>query len=44
MTWRRWNAARQLLAEETIGVNAREARSAEDAAFKRNADRLQRMK
>ena len=44
MTWRRWNAARQLLAEETIGVNAREARRAEDAAFKRNAQALQRMK
>ena len=44
MTWRRWHAARQLLAEETVGVSARERQHEEDAAFARASRNLQRMK
>jgi hypothetical protein len=44
MTWREWQAARQLLAEETVGVNVRQAAHAEDDAFRRASQNLQRMK
>ena len=44
MTWREWQAARQLLAEETVGVNARQVRQGEDDAFRKSAQALQRMK
>lgn len=44
MTWREWLAARQLLAEETVGVNVRQAAHQEDAAFRRATQNLQRMK
>ena len=44
MTWREWQAARQLLAEETVGVNARAVARQEDAAFARASRNLQRMK
>jgi len=43
MTWREWTAARQLIAEETIGVNIRAAARQEDAAFNRASKNLQRM-
>lgn len=33
MTWRQWNAARQLLAEEFLGKYVRASAHAEDAAF-----------
>lgn len=33
MTWRQWTAARQLLAEEQLGIHARAAQHAEDAQF-----------
>lgn len=44
MTWREWLAARQLLAEETVGVNIRQTAAHEDAAFQRATHNLQRMK
>jgi hypothetical protein len=44
MTWREWQAARQLLAEETVGVNVRQTANAEDAAFATATRNLQRMK
>jgi hypothetical protein len=44
MTWRQWHAARQLLAEETVGVAARQRMHEEDAAFARASKNLQRMK
>ena len=44
MTWHEWLAARQLLAEETVGVNARTAKRQEDDAFTRASRNLQRMK
>ena len=44
MTWREWLAARQLLAEETIGVAVRQVADAEDAAFERAAQNLRRVK
>jgi hypothetical protein len=44
MTWREWQAARQLLAEETVGVNVRAQNRHEDAAFARATRNLQRMK
>lgn len=43
MTWREWLAARRLLAEETVGINARQARQAEDEIFarsRRNYDKM----
>lgn len=33
MTWRRFNAARQLLAEEHLGIHVRAAAHAEDQQF-----------
>lgn len=44
MTWRQWHAARQLLAEETVGVALRQQAHAEDAAFARATKNLQRQK
>jgi hypothetical protein len=44
MTWREWQAARQLLAEETVGINVREVKRREDAAFATATKNLQRMK
>jgi hypothetical protein len=44
MTWREWQAARQLLAEETVGVNIRQVAAHEDAAFKQATHNLQRLK
>lgn len=44
MTWPEWMAARQLLAEETVGVNVRQAKRQEDDAFARASRNLQRMK
>lgn len=44
MTWREWLAARQLLAEETLGVTVRQEAAAEDDAFERSARNLRRVK
>ena len=44
MTWRQWHAARQLLAEETVGVAARQRQHEEDAKFARATKNLQKMK
>jgi hypothetical protein len=44
MTWRKWLAARHLLAEETVGVNIRRTAAEEDAAFANATRNLQRMK
>lgn len=43
MTWREWLNARQLLAEETVGVNIRAAGRQEDAAFAKATKNLQRI-
>lgn len=44
MTFPRFALARQLIAEERVGVPVREQGRAEDAAFKRSSAALQRMK
>jgi hypothetical protein len=44
MTWVEWMAARQLLAEETVGVAVRQTAAQEDAAFSRATKNLQRIK
>jgi hypothetical protein len=44
MTWRQWQAARQLLAEETVGAPRRVIAHQEDAQFARSAQALQRVK
>ena len=44
MTFPEWMAARQLLAEETGGVNARQAAQSQRAAFNRSTRNLQQMK
>lgn len=43
MTWREWLAARQLLAEETLGVNVRRVKAEEDAAFEQSRRAYQRI-
>jgi hypothetical protein len=42
MSWRRWLAARQLLAEEFVGTHVRAARDAEDAQFRRSLEAVKR--
>lgn len=44
MTYRRWMAARQLLAEEGVGFSIRQAAAQEDAAFLTASKNLQRIK
>jgi hypothetical protein len=48
MTWRRWQAARQLLSEEFVLAPERaaiaQARAEEDAKFQRSAEALRRVK
>jgi hypothetical protein len=42
MTWRQWQAARQLLAEEFFGAPRRASQAAEDAQFRQSAEALRR--
>lgn len=42
MTWRQWQTARQLLAEEAIGADQRQARALEDAKYARTMDIVRR--
>jgi hypothetical protein len=44
MTWRKWHAARTLLAEEAVGVHIRQAQAEEDAAFERTREAVRRQK
>lgn len=42
MTWEDFFLARQLLAEETVGQNVRNAQAAEDAAFRASKNAARR--
>ena len=44
MTYGEWMAARQLLAEQTVGVHLRAAQHREDEAFRKATKNLQTMK
>ena len=42
MTWRQWQVARQLLAEEFVGAPTRQAKADENAQFSDSSKHLRR--